>query len=125
MAPYLNNLLEDQKAHVLRLHADGLVAAKHEITYAKHALETAAKTPTTVIALRHHLWLHSTNFVFDTRVPIEDLPFDGAGLCHYTTDTMLQVVDQSIKTSRTLSVSSAASSQISCNPPSVLDQVFI
>lgn len=51
---HLSNLPEEQKAHVLRLYADGLVAAKQEISYVKNTLESALKTLTTVVELRRH-----------------------------------------------------------------------
>lgn len=41
----------------------------------------------------------------DTRCLIEDLPFDGLGLFHATTDCTLEEIDKSIKTSCTLGVS--------------------
>lgn len=108
MTPYLNNFPEDQKAHSLCLHADGLVTAKQEICQArdcqaKHMLETAAKTLTMAVALRCLSWLSTLSF--DTRTLIEDLSFDGIGLFHSSTVSMLQDLDKSIKTSHTLGAS--------------------
>lgn len=107
MALYLNNLPLDQRDHVLHLSADGLVTAKQEITYVKHTLESAVKTLIMAVALRRHSWLHKTNLPFNTRGLIEDLAFDGTGHFHSTMDTMVQDLDKSIKTSRTLGVSAA------------------
>lgn len=44
MTPYLQNLADDQRTHVLHLHADGLAAARQKTTSTKHTLEMAAKT---------------------------------------------------------------------------------
>lgn len=100
--------------HVLCLHAEGLGAAKQEITSAKHILETAAKTLTMALAIWQHSWLHSTNLPFDTWGLKEDLPFDGAGLFHPSTDVTLQELDKSIKMSCTLVVSVSQQPPRSC-----------
>lgn len=94
--------------------ADGLAAAKQQITSVKHTLETAAKTLTTVVALRRHSWLGSTSLSFATRALTEDLPFDRSGLFHFSTDATLQDLNKNIKTSRTLGVSTVQCPPRSC-----------
>lgn len=52
MVPYLNILPEVQKMHLLHLQTEGLAAAKQEIAYAKHTLETAAKMLTMAVVFQ-------------------------------------------------------------------------
>lgn len=44
MIPCFASLPADQRDCLFQLFADGLAAAKQEISYAKHSLEAAAKT---------------------------------------------------------------------------------
>lgn len=99
MTPYLSFLPMDQKEHLLRFTVEGMMAAKQKILYAKHTLESAAKTLTTAVALRRHSWLCTTSLPFEMRGLIEDMPFDGKGLFSESTDATLQDLDKSIKTS--------------------------
>lgn len=105
--PYLRLIPEEARQWALQLCVDELAAAKHNITVARHSLETAAKTLITAVALRRHSWLRATSLTQDTRLTIEDLPFDGVGLFHASTDSTLQEIDKNIKTSRTLGVTSS------------------
>lgn len=60
---------------------------------------------TTGVALHRHSWLRATTLLSDSKAAIEDLPFDGLGLFHASTEATLQDIDKNIKTSRTLGVS--------------------
>lgn len=71
--PYLKLILEESRTRALQLCADALAAAKHNITVARHGLETAATTLTTGLALRRHSWLRVTSLMQDTKLTIEDL----------------------------------------------------
>lgn len=105
LEPILHTVPADLKPKALQLCADGLAAARQNIATAKHGLETAAKTLTTGVALRRHSWLCATSLLPDSKSAIEDLPFDGVGLFHASTDSTLQEIDKNLKTSRTLGVS--------------------
>lgn len=67
MAPHLAALLPEQREHLQRLSSEGMMAAKQEISYAKHTLESAAKTLTTAVAISQHSWLRSTTLPYETR----------------------------------------------------------
>lgn len=95
----IHALPDNKKRRALQLCGDGLAASKQNITSARHTLEMAAKTLTTSIAPQRHSWLRATNLQLDTRGVIEDLPFDGFGLFHGTTDSSLQEIDKTIKMS--------------------------
>lgn len=105
LEPILQTVPGDLKSRGLQLCTDGLAAARQNIAAAKHGLETSAKTLTTGVALRRHSWLRTMSLLPDTKAAIEDLPFDGKGLFHASTDTTLQDIDKNLKTSRTLGVS--------------------
>lgn len=108
MVPYFSALPAENRDRLLQLSADGLVAAKQEISYAKHTLEASARMLTTTVAIRHHSWLITTNLPYDTRGLIEDMPFNGSGLFHANIDATLQDLDRSIKMSKTLGVSATS-----------------
>ncbi|XP_015265773.1 PREDICTED: TATA box-binding protein-associated factor RNA polymerase I subunit D isoform X1 [Gekko japonicus] len=91
-----------QLAH--KIQKEGLILAKQQLKTSKDALDTFSETMASAIALRRHSWLHSTFLQSDTKAYIEDLPFDGEGLFHASTDSVLQGKDKSIKGSHTLGV---------------------
>lgn len=97
-----------ERAHWLQ--KESMALAKQQLTAAWHSLDTYAKTVTLAVALHCHLELRSSTFPYNTRAYIEDLPFDGDGLFSSSTNLVLQDVDKSTKTSRTLSISSQSRS---------------
>ncbi|XP_060089129.1 phospholipid-transporting ATPase ABCA1-like [Heteronotia binoei] len=62
-------------------------------------------------AWRRHAWLRSTNLQPDIKQKIEDLPFDGLGLFHASTDEVLTSVDDGRKRAKRLGVSQQNSQQ--------------
>lgn len=105
LEPILQTVSTDLKPKALQLCADGLAAARQTIATARHGLETSAKTLTTGVAIRRHSWLRVTSLLPDSKAAIEDLPFDGEGLFHASTDSTLQEIDKNLKASRTLGFS--------------------
>ncbi|XP_015270124.1 PREDICTED: plexin-C1 [Gekko japonicus] len=91
-----------------------MLLAKHQLNTAKHMLDVAAKTLTLAVTLKHHAWLRSTALSQDTRTLIEDLPFESEGLFSSTTDTVLQDLDKSIKTSRNLGITCSECGDSNC-----------
>lgn len=72
-----------------------MLLGKQLLTSAKHVLDLFAKTVTSAISLWRHAWLRSTDLQLDTKLIVEDLPFEGGmGLFSTTTDTVLQEMDK-------------------------------
>ncbi|KAL8173140.1 UNVERIFIED_CONTAM: hypothetical protein K2H54_040593 [Gekko kuhli] len=73
-------------------------------------LQSYIKAPTG-IALRRHAWLRTAHLPDDIKAKVEDLPFDGEGLFHTTTDQYLTSIDDSRKTAKRLGFFSATPSK--------------
>ncbi|KAL8177421.1 UNVERIFIED_CONTAM: hypothetical protein K2H54_004478 [Gekko kuhli] len=58
----------------------------------------------TAVTLRRHAWLRSALLQTDIKQRTEDLPFDGCGLFHKTTDDALRDADESRRRARNLVV---------------------
>lgn len=107
LIPVICAVPDDLKQWALQLCRDAMAVIKQNITSAWHNLETSAKTLTTTVALHRHSWLRATSLKPGTKAAIEDLPFDGIGLLHASTDATLQETDKNIKTSQTLGVTTS------------------
>ncbi|KAL8163712.1 UNVERIFIED_CONTAM: hypothetical protein K2H54_034570 [Gekko kuhli] len=83
----------------------------------KQDLHHQTRTPGTImllatgIALRRHAWLRTAHLPDDIKAKVEDLPFDGEGLFHTTTDQYLTSIDDSRKTAKRLGFFSATPSK--------------
>lgn len=58
----------------------------------------------TFVALQHHAWLHSTSLQPYVKTKVEDLPVDGDGLFHKTTDDILMTEDEGQKRAKNLGI---------------------
>lgn len=83
-----------------------MTLAKQQLTAAHHSLDASARTIASGVALRHHAWLRTSSFPYDSRAFIEDLPFDGDRLFHSTTDNAIQELDKTIKATKNIRFSS-------------------
>lgn len=101
MSEVLDKLPMDKKTKGRFLPKEGMLLGKQFLMSAKHILNLFAETITSAVCLHCHAWLRSTDLQQDTKVLIEDLPFEGKGLLSYTFDLVLQDLDKSIKASRT------------------------
>ncbi|KAL8202982.1 UNVERIFIED_CONTAM: hypothetical protein K2H54_034026 [Gekko kuhli] len=77
-------------------------------TYARYYYASSLATG---IALRRHAWLRTAHLPDDIKAKVEDLPFDGEGLFHTTTDQYLTSIDDSRKTAKRLGFFSATPSK--------------
>lgn len=66
-----------------------MTLAKQQLTVAHHSLDVCVRTIASGVTLRRHAWLRSSSFPQDTRAYIEDLPFNGEGLFHASTDSAI------------------------------------
>ncbi|KAL8198742.1 UNVERIFIED_CONTAM: hypothetical protein K2H54_022478 [Gekko kuhli] len=77
----------------------------------KSYLQLISRILATGIALRRHAWLRTAHLPDDIKAKVEDLPFDGEGLFHTTTDQYLTSIDDSRKTAKRLGFFSATPSK--------------
>lgn len=104
----MDSFPDDKRTKCQFLQKEEMQLGKQLLTSVKSVLDLFVKTVTAAVFLQHHAWLQSIVLQLDTRVLIEDLPFEGEGLFSNTTDRVFQVLDQSIRALRTLGVSASA-----------------
>lgn len=97
-------LPDEARCRALPIQLDGLVAAKQQISPAKHILESSARTLSLAVAIHRFAWLRSTNLPQDTWTLVEDMAFDESGLFSSETNATLRTLDKDIKASLSLGI---------------------
>ncbi|KAL8175908.1 UNVERIFIED_CONTAM: hypothetical protein K2H54_013723 [Gekko kuhli] len=112
----LQSYIKAQLPESSRLMAASIVdeltlLSRQQISTIKHTVSCSSRSLATGIALRCHAWLHTAHLPDDIKAKVEDLPFDGEGLFHTTTDQYLTSIDDSRKTAKRLGFFSATPSK--------------
>lgn len=89
-----------------KLQKEGMTLVEQQRTVASHTLDSCANTFTLATSPCRHSWLRASALQQDTKVLVEDLPFDGDGLFSFTNHSTLQEMDKSIKALHALGASS-------------------
>ena len=94
--PMLQTLPDPSKTDTLNVSEEAYTLTRQQKFAAKHKADTASKS----ITVRRHAWLRMANILDDTKIKIEDLPFDAIGLFNSKTDEIVENIHKMRKTAK-------------------------